>query len=752
MYHAPRGGYDEAVDPSGVSRPAWSAVVEAVGSLWPGVLLERQRDADRMLDAEGAGHLVHDLGLDQPGATVAGPWRLDPVPYVLGADDFAVLSRSAVQRMRVLEALLTDLAGPQRLVREGVLPPALLFSLPAFRASTVGTAPAKWLVHYALDVVRDASGVWRVMHDATDAPSGLGYALMQRAVLARLLPDGMRHSGAAPISAQADRLRRALTALAPTDRPSPRVVVFTSGPSHPSYVEHSYMASRLGYHLVENADLVMREGHLWLRALDGLEPIDVVYRRAEDHLLDPLERDHTGVSGVPGLVWGARGGHVVLANAYGTGIAEAYELREYIPEAARLLIGEQLELDRLPPGAAMATAPVFRSTGDRPGLVPRPVVVRLHVVHDGDGYSVMPGGSGRVLATGGTLDHAQAHLAKDVWVLGVREARPVHVAAPPQVDFAASIPKRAADGLYWLGRAAERAEVALRTARVVGVQLDQDPLLSTLGEGGWALGAGALLAAAGNAPAMDDALAPLADRLQTALTTTVAAGAHQLVALVQEASAVREYLSATTGRVLGRLAAAHAHMVEEHTAADEIDLVLVDLAALAGLSMESIVRGPAWRFLDLGRRLERSFAVLGSVEAALGLATQPMALQPIAEAVLAANESLVAYRRRYRSDVDLGAVVDLLLRDDTNPRGLAFQLDRLREHVAALGWREGVQLVHAASAAALADADDAVVGGRRLNIDGFVLGVRGSLLQLTDAIVAHWFADPVKPTMMGGSR
>jgi uncharacterized alpha-E superfamily protein len=244
----------------------------------------------------------------------------------------------------------------------------------------------------------------------------------------------------------------------------------------------------------------------------------------------------------------------------------------------------------------------------------------------------------------------------------------------------------------------------------------------------------------------------MADRLQTALATTVAAGAHQLVTLVQEASAVREYLSATTGRVLGRLASAHAHMVEEHTAADEIDLVLVDLAALAGLSMESIVRGPAWRFLDLGRRLERSFAVLGSVEAALGLATQPMALQPIAEALLAANESLVAYRRRYRSDVDLGAVVDLLLRDDTNPRGLAFQLDRLREHVAALGWREGVQLVHAASAAALADADDAVVGGRRLNIDGFVLGVRGSLLQLTDAIAAHWFADPVKPTMMGGAR
>ena len=593
QYHAPRGGYDEAVDPSGVPRPAWSAVADAMGSLWPGALLERQRDADRMLDAEGAGHLVHDLGLDRPGSGIAGPWRLDPVPYVLGADDFALLSRAAVQRMRLLEAVLADVAGPQLLVREGVVPPALLYSLPAFRASTVGALPAKWLVHYAVDVARDATGAWRVLHDATDTPSGLGYALMQRTVLARLLPDGMRHSGAAPISAQADRLRRALTALAPADRPSPRVVVFTSGPSHPSYVEHSYMASRLGYHLVENSDLVMREGRLWLRALDGLEPIDVVYRRAEDHLLDPLERDHTGVSGVPGLVWGARGEHLVLANAYGTGLGEAAELQEYLPAAAGLLLGETLELERLAQGAHLATAPVFRSTGDRPGLVPRPVVVRLHVVHDVDGHSVMPGGSGRVLATGGTLDHAQAHLAKDVWVLGVRDARPIRVTAPPQVDFSASVPKRAADGLYWLGRAAERAEVALRTTRVVGVQLDQDPSLSTLGDGGWALGAAALLAAARSESPIHDPGLPTMDRLGAELSASVAAGAHQLVTLVQEASAVREYLSATTGRVLGRLAAAHAQIVDEHIAADEIDLVLVDLAALAGLAMESIVRGLA---------------------------------------------------------------------------------------------------------------------------------------------------------------
>jgi uncharacterized alpha-E superfamily protein len=220
--------------------------------------------------------------------------------------------------------------------------------------------------------------------------------------------------------------------------------------------------------------------------------------------------------------------------------------------------------------------------------------------------------------------------------------------------------------------------------------------------------------------------------------------------LVQEASSVREYLSTTTGRVLGRLARAHAQLADAAAPADELDTVLVDLAALSGLAMESTVRGPAWRFLDLGRRIERTLAVLGSVEAALGLAVPPMALQPVADAVLSANESLVAYRRTYRSDVDLDAVLELLLRDDANPRSLAYQLDRLREHVAGLAWAEGVALVQAASVASIAGVESTAVNGRRVALDSYVLAVRAPLLQLAAAIVSRWFADPVNPTVIRG--
>jgi uncharacterized alpha-E superfamily protein len=201
--------------------------------------------------------------------------------------------------------------------------------------------------------------------------------------------------------------------------------------------------------------------------------------------------------------------------------------------------------------------------------------------------------------------------------------------------------------------------------------------------------------------------------------------------------------------VLGRLTTVRADLLRADAEPDDLDIVLVDLAALAGLAMESTVRGPAWRFLDLARRLERALAVLGSIEAAAGRAVEPMAFQPLAETLLSVNESLVAYRRRYRSDVELGAVIDLLVHDDANPRSLAFQLDRLREHMASLAWQEGSGLVQQASLGALGVVDDAVAGGRRISVDSLVLAARAPLLELGNAVVQRWFADPVNPMVLG---
>jgi uncharacterized alpha-E superfamily protein len=486
--------------------------------------------------------------------------------------------------------------------------------------------------------------------------------------------------------------------------------------------------------------------------LDGLEPIDVVYRRVTDARLDPLEPAHLGGgSGVPSIVWGAGAGGLTLANAYGCGLAEAPALAPFVADAARHLLGEFLTLPELANDVELGSSPVFTGDFAEP-FAARPVVLRLQLTRVGDEIVVMPGGAGRVLAPGDHPSRPTAQLVKDVWVVGAAARnRPLAVVAPPQVDFGGSVPKRVADALYWLGRAAERAEVATRAVRVVTSQMLQDPMLPEFADGAWAVGAAALLRAAQAAPADVVEFGPgAAQRLQAEIDAACASAAAQLASMVQEATSVREYLSTTTGRVLGRLAKMHPLLAGSSIQADDLDTVLVDLAALSGLMMESTVRGPSWRFLDLGRRIERALAVLGAVEAALALHVPPLAQQPLADAVLGANESLVAYRRRYRSEVDLRAVLDLLLHDDANPRSLSYQLDRLREHTVGLAWPEGAALVEQANVHALADVSADVVNGRIISLDSFVLGVRAPLLELAAAVVRRWFDDPVNPTLMRG--
>jgi uncharacterized circularly permuted ATP-grasp superfamily protein/uncharacterized alpha-E superfamily protein len=754
-YAPPRDRFDEAVGPDGVLRATWAELGTSLGDVRPGELLERQRQADRLLDAEGAGHLVHELAFERAnGDGVASPaasrpWRLDPVPVVLGHDDFERLAAGVSQRLRLLEALLDDLAGEQRAVRSGVVPPQVAFG------SSVLSQPVptgRWIVHYAVDVARTAHGEWRVVQDLIDSPAGLGYALLNRSVLARVMPEGVRRSGASPIASFAAVLRRGITAQAPPGRRSPRTVVLTGGPLHATYVEHSYLATQMGFHLAESGDLVVRQNRVWLRALDGVEPVDVVYRRVEDDSLDPMAASSIG-GGVPGITWAAQAAGVALANAYGTHVAQSPQVAALMPALAVALLGEPLLLANLEPGEQLASTPVYAGARTD-SLAPGRVVVRLQVVASPDGITVMRGGVGRVLAADDLPTHPTALLAKDVWVVGGPPLEaPARVTFHPQVDFGGSVPKRAAEALFWMGRSAERAEVAARTIRVIGGQVQQDPSLIGLGVGSWSQGALSMLRAVQALPIAgdDDRLGalPLVDRLHNELMSAQSTVAAQIASLVQAGTSVREFLSTTTGRVLGRLTRIRADLLGSDAAADDLDIVLVDLAALAGLSLESTVRGPAWRFLDLGRRLERALALCGSIEAGIGIAAEPMSFQPLAESVLSINESLVAYRRRYRSDVELTAVVDLLVHDDANPRSLAFQLDRMREHMASLVWQEGSELVQRASLGALMPIDDATGAGRRTSVDALVLGVRTPLVELAAAVSTRWFADPVNPMIMG---
>ena len=363
------------------------------------------------------------------------------------------------------------------------MPAEALATTDRYRINAVGARPTRWLTTYAVDVALGADGVWSVVQDLTDAPPGIGYALLDRSVISRVLPDVMANHEVASIARYTGAMRRALAAATSVD--SPRIVLFSGGLDHPSYIDHSYLAVQLGVHLVEGADLVVRQRRVWLRTLDGLEPVDVLYRRLEDPTIDPLEVGAHGRVGVPGLLQAVRSGGVALANAHGAGVLEASEVVPYIEDAIARLRPMEQSLPRLRDLAApLATAPVAPQAGTTTGIEAG-LVVRLFAVHDGSSVAVLPGGTGRVLAPGDDPRIPTACIAKDVWVLG-RTVAPTFGPRLPQVDFGRSLPTRAADALYWTNRAAERAEAMARAGRVVASRVEQDPGLVALHGGGWA--------------------------------------------------------------------------------------------------------------------------------------------------------------------------------------------------------------------------------------------------------------------------
>lgn len=747
-------GHDGGVNVTSTAARGFGGIVgvpaDLVWQLTDQVALpDRQARVDRLLAAEGAGHLVHDLPVRAGGRSSgveSRPWRLDSIPVVLPSATFRWLSLAVAERMEAIELVLADLYGDRELVRERIVPAEALAASGRYRFDAIGTAPRRWLSTYAVDVVLDGDGVWRVVQDLTDAPAGFGYALLDRSVLSRVMPDVMTDAEVASLARFPAALGRSLAASSPVS--SPRIVLFSGGLDHPSYVDHSSLAVQLGINLAEGADLVVRQRRVWLRTLDGLEPVDVLYRRLEDPMVDPLTVAAAGSAGVPGLLQAERSGGLTLANAYGSGVIEGHDLESYIEAAIDRLQPLEMVLPRLgSPGRSLAALPLAASSVER-GVDAAPVVVRLFAVHDGAGVRVMPGGIGRVLAPGDDPRFPSALTAKDVWVLGKTTA-PVVGPRLPQVDFGRSVPTRAADALYWLNRSAERAEAMARTMRAITSREEQDPSLTGLHGGDWIARMCRIAASVRREYVV--ANPPSLDSLHTELSKVGDAVALEVGSLLTGATTVREFLSTTTGRVLVHLAELRQSLQQRLTVIDDLDSVLADFAALAGLWLESTVRGPAWRIGDTGRRLERCLVVLDLIEATFD---RPVVGAPdrqgdseaddvdrsAVEVLLAANESLVAYRRRHRSDVEQDAALALLVRDVSNPRSLAASIQRLAEHSTDGEVAIGDDFVRAARAALA------------LPTHEMVPALRGEVLAVGNRVVRQWFSTPVDPIAMGIAR
>ncbi len=516
-------GYDEFLDETGNVRPAWADLADAVGDRGRAGM-SRLRSAVRQLvnnddisytgvdPAKGAG----DSGPGEPR-----PWRLDPLPLVVSAPDWELLETGLVQRSRVLNAVLADLYGNRRSLTEGVLPPELLFAHPGYvRAANGIEVPGHHqLFMHACDVSRRADGGFQVNADWTQAPSGAGYALADRRVLAQALPDLYEKVGPRPTTPFAQALRLALIDAAPDGVQDPVVVVLSPGIYSETSFDQAYLATLLGFPLVESADLVVRDGKLWMRSLGTLKRVDVVFRRVDATYTDPLDLRADSRLGVAGLVEAQHRGTVTVVNTVGSGILESAGLQRFLPQLATRLLGEApllasapsywggieselshllanlssllirptiggqtlvgptLSAERLADLAAAIAAMPWQWVGQElPQFSSAPtsyaselsaggVGLRLFTVAQRGGYAPMLGGLGYVLTQGPSAYTLRTLAAKDVWVQPTDRSRTETVALPaPETPSKAgagtlgvSSPRVLSD-LFWMGRYGERAE------------------------------------------------------------------------------------------------------------------------------------------------------------------------------------------------------------------------------------------------------------------------------------------------------
>jgi len=277
------------------------------------------------------------------------PWALNLFPFLLSAADWAQIETGVLQRARLAEAIIADAYGPQRLLREGLLPAALVTGHPGWLRPLQGLRPpgGQWLPILAFDLARDPQGRWWVLAQRTQTPVGLGYLLENRVIVASQFPQAFQALGVQRLAATYRALMRALIKRSPMGEDS-RVVLLTPGPAHDTWFEHAYLARYLGITLVEGGDLTIRGDRVFLKTLKGLEPVHVIVRRIDDEWCDPLELRSDSALGVPGLVQAMRAGQVLVANAPGSGFVESPALLGFLPALAQRVLGEELALPSAP--------------------------------------------------------------------------------------------------------------------------------------------------------------------------------------------------------------------------------------------------------------------------------------------------------------------------------------------------------------------------------------------------------------------
>ncbi|WP_024618450.1 circularly permuted type 2 ATP-grasp protein [Pseudomonas kilonensis] len=731
-YPLTTGTYHELLDDSGAVRPHWRRLFDQLQRSTPAHLIQRQALLARQIQENG---VTYNVYADPKGAD--RPWELDLLPHVIDPQEWKHLSAGIAQRARLLNAVLADLYGPQRLISEGLLPAELVFGHNNFLWPCQGIAPpdGSFLHLYAVDLARTPDGRWWVTADRTQAPSGAGYALENRMIVSRAFPDLYRDLKVRHLSGFFRTLQETLARQAPSDGESPLVVLLTPGRFNESYFEHLYLARQLGYPLVEGGDLTVRDATVYLKTLSGLRRVHAIMRRLDDDFCDPLELRTDSALGVPGLLEAVRQGRVLVANALGSGVLESPGLLGFLPKINQYLFGEELILPSIatwwcgePPVLAQALEklpqllikPAFPSQSFSPvfgrdlsekqrsqlaarmqarpyayvaqelaqlsqapvwqaedgHIQPRAIGMRVYAVSGKDDYRVLSGGLTRVAAEADAevVSMQRGGASKDTWVLGEqapggeqwKAQRTVGVHDLVRRD--PYLPSRVVENLFWFGRYCERCDDSARLLRIMlGRYVDGDDPQAL--QSAVSLGESLMLLPEEGELHERLLAALLGDDWSFSLRSN-------LQRLQWAASQVRGKLSRENWQALVELQREAMELETEEPdfgeLLDFLNRLVMSLAALSGFALDDMTRDEGWRFLMIGRRLERLQFLSSSLAAFLR--SDAVFDQAGLEWLLELGNSSITYRSRYLAVAQLIPVLDLLLLDEQNPHAVLFQL------------------------------------------------------------------------------
>ncbi len=764
-YPASPDSFDEMLDGSSQPRAHWRTLLDSLAHEAPDVMRKRTESVQRQVRENGVTYNVYtdDKGMQRP-------WDLNVLPMILPHDEWAGIEAAVIQRATLINRLLVDVYGEQKMLEERLLPPALIHGHAGFLRPCHGIRHKDGIAlhFYAIDLARAPNGRWWAVADRTQAPSGAGYALENRSVISRTFPDLLRDLKVQHLAGFFDTMRDSLAqwgrqcaasgsgGVPLRNSEEPLIVLLTPGPYNETYYEQAYLARYLGLPLVEGSDLTVRNGIVWHKTLSGMQRVHVIMRRVDDDYCDPLELRTDSALGVPGLTEAARRGNVLIANSLGSSLLESGALLGFLPALCKRLLGEPLKmpsvatwwcgepaaleevikrLDQLiikPSFPQLRQFPVFGKDltgnartafinkmranpknyvaqelvrlsqapvwkpGSPSGLSARAIGLRVYACATPKGYVVMPGGLTRV-ATGSDsriITMQRGGGSKDTWIQASTQVE-VHsllkrtITSQDLIRDDTHLSSRVAENLFWFGRNAERCDNTARLLRVtlnflfnVGPANRGDEWPTVVALCTWfhlidsreqaqsqsqSQGQSAESAAILNDAHIEAAL------MQAVVSPDVSGLARQQQQLYSSASQLRERFSVDNWRALNQ-------MVQSVSSADRqlsqseamaiLDDATTSLMTMSGFALDGMTRDLGWRFLSLGRRLERLQFQTVSLQHALG-----MQANGNLDWLLEMSDSIITYRARYRAQPEWLPVLDLLLLDESNTRSILFQLD-----------------------------------------------------------------------------